>query len=67
MAIIGFIFCFLLLLYFTFVLGFAVVGTIALTGKLTTGQTITTIVSLVVLAYNWYWLFSGVTISIGGI
>lgn len=67
MAIIGFIFCLLLLLYFTFALGFMVVGTIALTGKLTTGQTITTIVSLVVLAYNWYWLFSDVTISIGGV
>lgn len=38
MAIIGFIFCFLLLLYFTFALGFAVVGTIALTGEFGAGE-----------------------------
>lgn len=67
MAIIGFIFCFLLLLYFTFALGFMVVGTVALTGKLDTDAKIATIIGLVVLGYSWYWLFSDVTISIGGI
>lgn len=67
MAIIGFIFCFLLLLYFTFALGFMVVGTVALTGKLDTSATIATIIGLVVLGYSWYGLLHDITINIGGI
>lgn len=67
MAIIGFIFCCLVLLYFTFALGFMVLGTIALTGELGTGEKIATIIGLVVLCYSWYGLFSGVAISIEGI
>lgn len=67
MAIIGFLFCFVALCYFTFALVFSVVGIIALTGEVSTGQRIFTLIASIALGYGWYGLFKNITITIGGL
>lgn len=65
MAIIGFIFSFLLLCYFTFALVFSVIGTIALTGTISRGQWIFTVIASILLGYGWYGLLIKITITVG--
>jgi hypothetical protein len=67
MAIIGFIFCFVALCYFTFALGFSVIGTMALTGTISKGQQLFTLIAAVALGWGWYGLFQNITISVGGL
>lgn len=67
MAIIGFLFCFVALCYFTFALAFSVVGTVALTGCVSIGQRIFTLIAAIALGYGWYGLFKNVTITVGGL
>lgn len=67
MALLGFIFCLLILLYLSAYWAFAVLGTIALTGKLDKGSKIAGVIGFIILAYGWYWLFKDVTFNIGGI
>lgn len=67
MAIIGFIFMFLLLCYLTFALVGSVYIAGALTGTISKGQQLFTLIAGVILGLGWYWLFHDVTISVGGI
>jgi hypothetical protein len=67
MAIIGFIVCFIILVYLTF----SVVGSVFLCKLFGSNIDYTgillVIISLALLAMGWYYLLKDITISIGGI
>lgn len=67
MAIIGFIFIFLVLCYATVVLVLLTWGTLLLSGKLKLSEVIVVLLGGYLLGVAWHWLLHNVTISIGGI